>query len=179
MYNLATLRYGDKGPLTELLQLALTRAGFSPGNIDGIFGSKTLDAVKSFQASAGLTRDGIVGKNTWRLLIPYLRGYAVHTIKPRDTLYSIANSYKTTIRAIETANPGINPMNLQVGSRIIVPYSFKVVPSNVQFTSLLMDFIADGLTARYPFIKSRSIGNSKIGRALYCFSIGTGTDQVF
>jgi peptidoglycan hydrolase-like protein with peptidoglycan-binding domain len=33
-----TLRIGSRGPLTELLQLGLTRAGYTPGSIDGVFG---------------------------------------------------------------------------------------------------------------------------------------------
>ena len=34
----------------------------------GIFGSKTEDAVKNYQAKVGLKADGIVGCNTWRSL---------------------------------------------------------------------------------------------------------------
>lgn len=33
--------------------------------VDGIFGAKTKQAVKDFQAKHGLKQDGIVGKNTW------------------------------------------------------------------------------------------------------------------
>ncbi|QAA33058.1 peptidoglycan-binding domain-containing protein [Clostridium manihotivorum] len=36
---------------------------------DGSFGSLTYNAVKSFQASKGLSQDGVVGPNTWRALL--------------------------------------------------------------------------------------------------------------
>lgn len=34
-------------------------------NVDGIFGSKTAEAVRSFQSLFGLTPDGVVGAATW------------------------------------------------------------------------------------------------------------------
>ena len=37
---------------------------------DGIFGTKTQEAVRSFQRSAGLVVDGIVGEKTWNALFP-------------------------------------------------------------------------------------------------------------
>ena len=46
--------------MTEL-QNRLAALGFSPGAADGIFGSLTEGAVKSFQRSRGITADGIVG----------------------------------------------------------------------------------------------------------------------
>ena len=45
-------------------QQALKSAGFDPGPIDGIRGSKTIAAIKAFQASKGLVVDGIVGSKT-------------------------------------------------------------------------------------------------------------------
>ena len=36
------------------------------GGIDGVFGSSTTNAVKSFQNDRGLSQDGIVGPDTWR-----------------------------------------------------------------------------------------------------------------
>ncbi|WP_245596737.1 peptidoglycan-binding domain-containing protein [Shimazuella kribbensis] len=36
--------------------------------MDGVFGSKTKEAVETFQKSEGLLVDGIVGPQTWRKL---------------------------------------------------------------------------------------------------------------
>jgi peptidoglycan hydrolase-like protein with peptidoglycan-binding domain len=38
--------------------------GFNPNGVDGTFGAGTTSAVKQFQASKGLTADGIAGANT-------------------------------------------------------------------------------------------------------------------
>jgi len=45
-------------------QQALKSAGFDPGPIDGVRGSKTIAAIKAFQKSKGLVADGIVGSKT-------------------------------------------------------------------------------------------------------------------
>jgi len=46
------------------MQTKLKRWGYYTGAVDGIFGSKTRAAVKSFQKKNGLVVDGIVGKKT-------------------------------------------------------------------------------------------------------------------
>ncbi len=67
---LPQLKKGADGADVELLQHALAAKGFSPGTIDGDFGSKTVKAVKAFQKASGLTADGIVGEGTWKKLKP-------------------------------------------------------------------------------------------------------------
>lgn len=57
-----------KGNITKLIQCMLYCRGYNPNGIDGIFGSGTERAVKSFQSNNGLTSDGIVGKNTFEKL---------------------------------------------------------------------------------------------------------------
>ncbi len=47
----------------------LAASGFDAGAADGIFGSRTDEAVRDFQAGAGLVVDGIVGRNTWEKLL--------------------------------------------------------------------------------------------------------------
>ena len=46
------------------MQRALNNQGYNAGTADGIFGRRTLIAVKNVQAQKGLTVDGKVGKNT-------------------------------------------------------------------------------------------------------------------
>lgn len=60
-----TLRRGDRGEDVVHLQTRLTAMGYGVGKIDGIFGIKTLEAVKAFQVENGLSVDGIVGVKTW------------------------------------------------------------------------------------------------------------------
>ena len=61
----ATIKMGSRGADVTYLQRLLTAKGYGAGNIDGIFGSKTLAAVKAFQKANDLTVDGIVGAMTW------------------------------------------------------------------------------------------------------------------
>ncbi len=64
----STVRAGSRGTDVTYLQQRLATKGYSVGAIDGIFGIKTLEAVKAFQADSGLVIDGIVGPKTWNLI---------------------------------------------------------------------------------------------------------------
>ena len=66
-----------------LLQFGLQRLGFYLGQIDGIFGNNTRDAVIRFQRGFGLVPDGIVGNATWNTILPYISGYIIHKIISR------------------------------------------------------------------------------------------------
>lgn len=59
-----TLAPGASGADVKLLQRALARLGYSPGSIDGRYGSATQAAVARFQRASGLTADGVVGSQT-------------------------------------------------------------------------------------------------------------------
>ena len=61
---LALSKYGSRGNEVTQIQTKLKRWGYYKGSVDGIYGSKTVSAVKSFQRKNGLTADGIAGKNT-------------------------------------------------------------------------------------------------------------------
>jgi putative chitinase len=58
------LKEGSQGDDVKALQQKLADRGFSPGDIDGIFGPGTEAAVLAFQKSRGLLSDGIVGRET-------------------------------------------------------------------------------------------------------------------
>ncbi len=60
----ALSKYGSRGSEVTQIQTKLKRWGYYTGNIDGIFGTLTLNAVKYFQRKNGLTVDGIAGTKT-------------------------------------------------------------------------------------------------------------------
>lgn len=60
----ATLQLGARSDAVRCLQSALVTAGYSPGPIDGIFGSQTRTAVIAYQRAKRLYVDGIVGRQT-------------------------------------------------------------------------------------------------------------------
>ena len=68
MADAAALRQGSSGEQVKTLQSKLKRWGYYNGNVDGIFGSGTAQAVKYFQKKNGLTADGIVGEATAKAL---------------------------------------------------------------------------------------------------------------
>ncbi|MEE0801649.1 MAG: peptidoglycan-binding domain-containing protein [Gemmiger sp.] len=61
-----TCRRGDRNTYVLILQDALNALGYSTGTLDGIFGTKTYNALVAAQRSFGLTADGICGCNTWK-----------------------------------------------------------------------------------------------------------------
>ena len=61
------LKKGMSGMDVRDLQELLTAAGY-PLDADGVFGSKTLEAVKAYQFDHSLTADGVVGAKTWAAL---------------------------------------------------------------------------------------------------------------
>lgn len=65
------LQRGDTGQDVKLLQTALIRAGYDPGQVNGVFGAQTERAVKQFQRVLGLIEDGVVGSRTWSFLEPF------------------------------------------------------------------------------------------------------------
>ena len=172
------LRFGDRGPQVEYLQLALSRLGYS-GVIDGIFGAETRRNVTKLQNDNGLSPDGIVGEKTWQILLPILRGYTYYTIKPGDTVWSLAKAFYTSQNTILQANPGLVPDSLGVGARIIIPYGFPLIPTNVSYTYTLYKLLVDGLRVRYPFIRVGTVGTSVMGQNLYSLTIGEGENEVF
>ncbi len=60
----ALSRYGSRGDEVKQIQTKLKNWGYYKGSVDGIYGSGTLAAVKSFQRKNGLTVDGIAGTKT-------------------------------------------------------------------------------------------------------------------
>lgn len=69
--SLPQLSKGSKGTSVKAMQHLLIGFGYSCGSAgaDGDFGSGTLDSLKQFQKSKGLTVDGICGNKSWSKLL--------------------------------------------------------------------------------------------------------------
>ncbi len=103
------LRVGSSGPSVVVLQTSLNRISQNyPAipripTVDGIFGSRTENAVRAFQQIFGLSPDGIVGSATW---------YAVVRLYTAVTMLSELRSQGQQFYAINWSPPTV----LQVGS---------------------------------------------------------------
>lgn len=97
---MVTLKYGSQGEDVKTLQTNLTNAGYDVGGVDGIYGTKTANAVKQYQQANGLTVDGIAGSNTLAKLSGSTTStptttakapapdYTTQNMKVRDDLYA-------------------------------------------------------------------------------------------
>ncbi len=141
--------------------LALRRAGASD--------------LQEFQRREGLFPSGREDVLTMQRLAPYLLGFERYMVKPGDSFYTIARRFGTTVQAILTANPGQDPQSLSVGQYLIVPFGFSVVPTDLPFTSEVLDVSIQGLTARYPFITQEQIATTYYGRPVTLLKIGRGS----
>ena len=63
-----TLRLNSKGPEVRQLQERLKELGYLSGNIDGVYGAQTKNAVRAFQKANGLSADGDAGPYTLTVL---------------------------------------------------------------------------------------------------------------
>jgi len=62
--SVAVVKQGSTGTVVKTIQTKLKNWGYYTGAVDGIYGAKTVSAVKYFQRKNGLTADGIVGSKT-------------------------------------------------------------------------------------------------------------------
>lgn len=166
---------GDRGVPVQYVQLALARAGY-PVKTDGIFGQRTCAALQAF---LGADQPCQVKKAQWSLLLPYLKGYTAYRVEEGDTLWGLASRLHSSVRRLTTANPTADPSNLAVGTVLLVPFDFPLVSEEVAYTSLLTDWILEGLLVRYPFLHEEPAGNSVMGKQLSVIRIGEGSRQVF
>lgn len=68
VYNYGLSKYGSSGSEVRKIQEKLKAWGYYSGNVDGIYGSKTFEAVKKFQRKNNLQVDGIAGTKTLNAL---------------------------------------------------------------------------------------------------------------
>lgn len=78
------IRNGSRGVYVCIAQDALNTLGYDTGGLDGVFGTRTDNSVRSFQNKNGLTSDGIIGNLTWNSLMSQVvgRGASGSTLLP-------------------------------------------------------------------------------------------------
>lgn len=86
----ATLKNGSRGTLVKTVQQKLKNWGYYTGSVDGIYGSKTVAAVKYFQRKNGLTADGIVGSKTAAAMGISLSGASTGSSYSSSDIYLLA-----------------------------------------------------------------------------------------
>ncbi|RMG05536.1 MAG: peptidoglycan-binding protein [Cyanobacteria bacterium J055] len=69
-FDRPVLRVGSQGEDVSQLQGILKLLGFYSGMVNGVYDNLTAQAVTQFQQAAGLKPDGVVGLDTWNLLLP-------------------------------------------------------------------------------------------------------------
>lgn len=173
------LKIGSRGSNVMKIQAVLKKIGYDPGVLDGVFGNETKSAVIRFQQNNGLTADGIIGEETYKILNKFLLGYEDYILRPGDNIYDIARIHYTTINKIITANPRIDINNLTIGESIVVPFGIDIVDTNIDYNYEIMERDMVGLKARYPFIERGILGKSVLEKNLYYIKLGNGPNEVF
>lgn len=169
---------GSRGPLAQLLQKTLNKLGYDAGEVDGIFGEQTENALKRFQQDNGIEPTGIVWPQTWDALAPALLGYKKYTVQPGDTLFEIAERNDISVRAVIAANPGVSEETLTAGTVLTVPAAASVIDWDISYSYDIMYLNMRALKIRYPFLEIFSAGRSILGQEIYGVRLGQGEINV-
>lgn len=106
------------------IQQALAGKGFDPGAVDGIWGRKTIAAVKQFQTQQGLDVDGVVGPRTTQALFAG-GGAAPPTAGPMLPWFEEARNLAGTK---EVLGPRNNPVVMDWATSLDINYAGDEVP---------------------------------------------------
>ena len=99
------IQYGNTGSNVKKLQQALNELGYGnsgTSSLDGIFGQKTLEAVKKFQSAMNIDDDGVVGPETKKKF--ELKGYAKGSKSINKDQWSIIDELGDELRLIPDGN---------------------------------------------------------------------------
>ena len=179
----ALSKYGSRGDEVRQIQTKLKNWGYYSGSVDGIYGSATLSAVKSFQKKNGLTVDGIAGMKTLQAM-------------------GIYNSSSSS----STSSSNVNSSNLNLLSRVVYgeargesytgqvavaavvlnrvkSSSFPNTISGVVYQSGAFDCVSDGQINLTPDATARKAAQDAINGwdptygAIYYFNPATATNK--
>ena len=176
----ALSKYGSRGQEVTRIQTKLKRWGYYSGNIDGIYGSQTLAAVKWFQSKNGLVVDGIAGTKT-------LQAMGIYSSSSSSSSSSNSNNLNLLARLVYGEARG-EPYTGQVAVAAVVlnrvkSSSFPNTISGVIYQSGAFDVVRDGqinLTPNSTAIKAAQDalnGWDPSYGAIYYFNPATATNK--
>ena len=84
-YGSRILSHGDEGIDVAVLQQKLKQLNYYTGNIDGLYGPGTTEAVKKFQQDKGLKVDGVFGESSFAAM-PKIKAEINQNISRDDIL---------------------------------------------------------------------------------------------
>jgi len=178
---LALSKYGSRGSEVTQIQTKLKRWGYYFGNIDGIYGSQTLEAVKYFQRKNGLKVDGIAGTQT-------LQAMGIFSSSSSSSSSSTSSSNLNLLARLVYGEARGEPYTGQVAVAAVVlnrvkSSSFPNTISGVIYQSGAFDVVADGqinLTPNSTAIKAAQDalnGWDPSYGAIYYFNPSTATNK--
>ena len=175
-------KYGSRGEEVKQIQTKLKRWGYYKGSIDGIYGSGTLPAVKSFQKKNGLTVDGIAGTKT-------LNAMGIYASSSGSSGTSSSNSTNLNLlsRLVYGEARG-EPYSGQVAVAAVVlnrvsSSSFPNTVSGVIYQSGAFDAVSDGQINMTPDSTAKKAAQDAINGwdpsygAIYYFNPNTATNK--
>ena len=174
-------KYGSKGSEVTQIQTKLKRWGYYSGNIDGIYGTQTVNAVKYFQRKNGLTADGIAGPAT-------LKAMGIMTSSSSSSSSSSYNSNLNLLSRVIYGEARGEPYTGQVAVGAVVmnrikSSSFPNTLSGVVYQSGAFDAVKDGQVNLIPDSTARKAAQDAMNGwdpsygAIYYFNPSTATNK--
>lgn len=177
----ALSKYGSSGSEVTKIQTKLKRWGYYSGSIDGIYGSKTVKAVKYFQRKNGLTQDGIAGGAT-------LKAMGITSSSSRPNGSSGYNSNINLLSRVIYGESRGEPYTGQVAIGAVVmnrvkSSKFPNTISGVIYQAGAFDAVSDGQINLTPDSTARKAAQDALNGwdpsygAIYYFNPATATNK--
>lgn len=178
---LALSKYGSRGEEVKTIQTKLKRWGYYNGNIDGIYGSQTQEAVRYFQRKNGLTVDGIAGPDT-------LKAMGIYSSSSSSSSSSSNTSNVNLLARLIYGEARGEPYTGQVAVGAVVmnrvkSSSFPNTISGVIYQSGAFDAVSDGQINLSPDSTAKKAAQDAINGwdpsygAIYYFNPSTATNK--
>lgn len=176
----ALSKYGSRSDEVRQIQTKLKRWGYYNGNVDGIYGSQTLSAVKWFQSKNGLSVDGIAGPKT-------LAAMGIYSSSNTNTTTNSSSDLNLLARLVYAEARG-EPYTGQVAVASVVlnrvkSSSFPNSVAGVIYQSGAFDVVSDGQINLTPNETAKKAAQDAINGwdpsygAIYYFNPNTATSS--